>query len=219
MCAMYNVTRVVHFTEAADAIARDEYVNNARHAILAVGVKRLLIAPTLPGVINGGDLIVHLQLTDTASWRNRADDIDSALSQPIADRVDGVEYYPGLGGRGPGQHSSRLYRALLLRVESGTPDSVVQRFERDLLRMPEHISSITAWQLSRVDAALGPQRWTHVFEQEFTDHGAVTGQYLNHPIHWSVVDRWFDPECTDIIVRDRVCHTFCELDDLVIPDR
>ncbi|WP_308213851.1 Dabb family protein [Rhodococcus tibetensis] len=73
--------------------------------------------------------------------------------------------------------------------------------------MPKHISSIAAWQLSRVKCGSGSQRWTHVFEQEFTDHGAVLGQYLNHPIHWSVVDRWLDPECSDIIVRDRVCHT------------
>jgi hypothetical protein len=31
-----------------------------------------------------------------------------------------------------------------------------------------------------------------------------------HPIHWAVVDRWFDPECPDVIVRDRVCHSFCQ---------
>jgi len=30
-----------------------------------------------------------------------------------------------------------------------------------------------------------------------------------HPIHWAVVDRWFDPETTEVIVRDRVCHSFC----------
>lgn len=42
------------------------------------------------------------------------------------------------------------------------------------------------------------------------------GQYLNHPVHWSVVDRWFDPECPESVVRDRVCHTFCTVDDIVV---
>jgi hypothetical protein len=38
------------------------------------------------------------------------------------------------------------------------------------------------------------------------------GPYLMHPIHWAYVDRWFDPECPDVIVRDRVCHSFCNVD-------
>jgi hypothetical protein len=36
-----------------------------------------------------------------------------------------------------------------------------------------------------------------------------------HPIHWAYVDRWFDPECPDFIVRDRVCHSFCAVEALV----
>jgi hypothetical protein len=23
------------------------------------------------------------------------------------------------------------------------------------------------------------------------------------------VDRWFDPECPEVVVRDRVCHSYC----------
>jgi len=37
-----------------------------------------------------------------------------------------------------------------------------------------------------------------------------------HPIHWAVVDRWFDPECPDVIVRDRVCHSFCAMPESVL---
>ena len=28
------------------------------------------------------------------------------------------------------------------------------------------------------------------------------GAYLMHPIHWARVDRWFDPECPEVIVRE-----------------
>jgi hypothetical protein len=55
-----------------------------------------------------------------------------------------------------------------------------------------------------------------VFEQLFTDADGLMGPYLMHPIHWAVVDRWFDPECPDVIVRDRVCHSFCRSDTAVL---
>lgn len=82
--------------------------------------------------------------------------------------------------------------------------------------MPRYVSTIQAWQLSRVDEAIGRTGWTHVFEQEFTDVDGLMGPYLMHPVHWAVVDRWFDPETTDMIVRDRVCHSFCRIDGPVL---
>lgn len=55
-----------------------------------------------------------------------------------------------------------------------------------------------------------------MFEQEFADVEALMGPYLMHPVHWAVVDRWFDPETTDVIIRDRVCHSFCAIPDPVL---
>jgi Stress responsive A/B Barrel Domain len=78
------------------------------------------------------------------------------------------------------------------------------------------VPAIRAWQLSRVDDAIGTSRWTHVFEQEFGDVDGLMGPYLMHPIHWAVVDRWFDPECPEVIIRDRVCHSFCHCDGAVL---
>ena len=82
--------------------------------------------------------------------------------------------------------------------------------------MPRYVNTIAAWQLSRVDVAVGTSEWTHVFEQEFTDIDGLMGPYLMHPIHWAVVDRWFDPESPDVIIRDRVCHSFCRCEQSVL---
>lgn len=82
--------------------------------------------------------------------------------------------------------------------------------------MPRYLPTIRAWQLSRVSAPVGTCSWTHVFEQEFADVEALMGPYLMHPVHWAVVDRWFDPETTDVIIRDRVCHSFCAIPDPVL---
>jgi Stress responsive A/B Barrel Domain len=77
--------------------------------------------------------------------------------------------------------------------------------------MPRYVPAMTAWQLSRVVESVGTTAWTHVFEQEFTNVEGLMGPYLMHPIHWAVVDRWFDPECPEVIITDRVCHSFCAL--------
>ncbi|WP_306306846.1 Dabb family protein [Nocardia brevicatena] len=82
--------------------------------------------------------------------------------------------------------------------------------------MPQHIPTIRSWQLSRVRHAAGASEWTHVWEQEFDDLDGLLGPYMNHPIHWAHVDRFFDPESPDLIVRDRVCHSFCALPAPVI---
>lgn len=97
-------------------------------------------------------------------------------------------------------------------MQPGTPAASVDAFESDLLAMPGYIGSIRAWQLSRVSHAVGAASWTHVWEQEFSDLNGLMGPYLMHPIHWAVVDRWFDPECPECIVREQVCHSFCNCD-------
>ncbi|MGG7100427.1 Dabb family protein [Rhodococcus sp. 24CO] len=213
---MYNVTRIVHADESASSEAWDEAVLSVTTAAEAAGAIRQVVSRTLPGVINGGDLIVHLQFKDDLSWRLASDALDGSFGHPAIERFHGVEYQSGSTGRSTIDTRNSVYRTLLLRVAPGTEPSSVEHFESDLLRMPALVSSIGAWRLSRVTTAVGPTPWTHVWEQEFTDHASLLGQYLDHPIHWGVVDRWFDPECTEVIVRDRVCHSFCSIDDKIL---
>ncbi|KAA0096903.1 Dabb family protein [Mycolicibacterium sp. P1-18] len=198
---MFNVDVLVH-TEARDAV-----LAALRSAVR--GVPDALIEPTLPGVRNGGDVLVHLRFPDDSSWPRVRARVDEALSTPAVTRVDSVTYR----GRPVGPHDpgGSVYRTLFLRVAPDTPDDVVERFETDLAALPRYVSTITAWQLSRVEDATGVSDWTHVFCQRFTDLAGLTGPYLMHPIHWAYVDRWFDPECPEFIVRDRVCHSFCAL--------
>ena len=212
---MYSVTRAVHFETTVDDSDRAEYIENIRLAVKEFGALRHLVAPTLPGVINGGDVLVHLQFATADDATDIIGALDAALDAPAAARLDGVQYHASRGHSRPDARRS-IYRALLLRVAPGTPAEAVERFERDLLKMPRYIPSMGAWRLNHVESSIGSTEWTHVWEQEFTDHASLVGQYMNHPIHWAVVDRWFDPECTETVVHDRVCHTFCAVDDVVI---
>ena len=171
-----------------------------------------LVEPTLPGSRNGGDVLVHLRFDSKDQWLSAADDFAAVLQDPAITRVNGAAYpgnpdAPAAAARAPCT-APCCCECCPIR----TPDTVA-RFEDELSSMPRYVPAIRAWQLSRVDDAIGTSPWTHVFEQEFGDVDGLMGPYLMHPIHWAVVDRWFDPECPDVIIRDRVCHSFCHCDE------
>ena len=207
---MFNVTRLLDVTE----LDRDRVLAAARAGAAATMARHQLVEPTLPGVRNGGDILVHLRFDSEDQWRSVKADFTATLSDAAITRVNGASY------SGDATSSSAatgtVYRALLLRVLPGTTADTIARFEDELRLMPCYVKTITAWQLSPVNEAVGTSEWTHVFEQEFTDVGGLMGPYLMHPIHWAVVDRWFDPECPDVIIRDRVCHSFCAITDSVL---
>jgi hypothetical protein len=202
---MYSVTRLIH---TSSDVARDRLVTSLQ--AFATVADHAVVAPTLPGVRNGGDILMHLRFADGGQWLSVAGDLGGMLSEPSVTHVDGAEYRgnpEAVDQSSPGT----VYRTLLLRVAPHSDEATVARFEDDLRLLPRYVPAITAWQLSRVESAIGQSPWTHVFEQEFRDLDGLMGPYLMHPIHWAYVDRWFDPECPEVIVRDRVCHSFCRI--------
>ncbi|MGO4443625.1 Dabb family protein [Mycobacterium sp. 2YAF39] len=205
---MFSVTRLIHLAQNTDA---DALVTKLRTTADASGAERVVIGKTLPGVRNGGDILMNVRFGSSDQWATVAPQFASALTTRAITRVDGAEYRGVTRETGTGKRAT-VFRSLLLRVAPGTDDNTVERFEADLRLLTRHVRTITSWQLSRVERAIGASPWTHVFEQEFTDVDGLMGPYLMHPIHWAYVDRWFDPECPEVIVRDRVCHSFCHVD-------
>ncbi|OBF53537.1 Dabb family protein [Mycolicibacterium monacense] len=206
---MYSVIRLVDAVESG----RQAQIDELRSFATGSGASRALVEPTLPGVRNGGDILVQLRFADPRTRADAVAKLDDLLAQSAVRHCNGATYSgePAPGADGDGT----VYRALLLRVRPETDEATVRRFEDDLRLLPRYVRTIHSWQLSRVEDAIGTSPWTHVFEQEFTDVDGLMGPYLMHPIHWAYVDRWFDPECPDMIVRDRVCHSFCRNDAVV----
>lgn len=208
---MFKVTRLIHLASGVDQ-SRVEALRGQLSAALT-GAQRSVVEPTLPGSRNGGDLLVHAQFDSERSWDLSRPALEGVLADIRIVHVDGVDYQTDCTAAGsPGT----VYRTLLLAVEPQTPAPVAAQFESDLLLMPRYVSTITAFALSRPTRTYGASRWTHVFEQEFTDEAGIMGAYLMHPIHWAVVDRWFDPECPEFIIRARVCHSYCAIDEPVL---
>ena len=59
-------------------------------------------------------------------------------------------------------------------------------------------------------ASLGPE-YTHVWEQEFATLDGLTGPYMQHAYHWSVIDPWFDVQAPVHIVDPELIHSSCGL--------
>ncbi|WP_024442278.1 Dabb family protein [Mycobacterium sp. UM_WGJ] len=206
---MFNVTRLLDVEPGE----RDRLLNDIRAVADHSGALRWIVEPTESGSRNGGDVLVHLRFPDESAWHIAEARLAAALTDPAITRINGATYEGAPIGTG---NPATLYRTLLLRVQPGTSPQTLARFESELKSMPGYVPTICAWQLSRVTEPTGDTEWTHVFEQEFTDTAGLMGPYLMHPIHWAVVDRWFDPETTEVIVRDRVCHSFCAIDRTVL---
>ncbi|MBF6347494.1 Dabb family protein [Nocardia flavorosea] len=218
---MYKVTCLLHLADPGDAMTTEMTVKRLRAAAEAAGVRRPLVARTLPGVRNGGDLLAHFRFASKSEWLSHRDAIGEAMTCPAVDHIDSAEYpggdtRAGRSGRRENAEPSTVYRTLLLRVDDAATPVEIARFEHATLQMPRHIPAIRAWQLSRVDRAAGTSQWTHVWEQEFADVDGLLGPYMNHPVHWALVDQWFDPESPHQIVKDRICHSFCAIPAPVI---
>lgn len=113
----------------------------------------------------------------------------------------------GSGSRAHAQ-PNHIWRTLLLKVKPGAEAEAVARFEAELLLMPDYITGIQRWALSRV---IGESGWSHVWQQEFAQIDDLMGEYLMHPFHWGWIDRYFDADSPDCLVDLAISHNYCPL--------
>lgn len=160
------------------------------------------VARTAAGVtINAGDIIwrmtfsteaAALAATYTPLWR-------SAIAQLLdGARIDGVGYrITRSGGHLPG---AGIWRALVFRVMPHAHPDQIRALEAGTLLFPKYIDTIRSWALSPVAYSEGPKTFTHVWEQEYDGIDGLTGGYMDDPLHWGLVDAFFDAEYPDYIV-------------------
>jgi hypothetical protein len=220
---MFKLTRLLFFPAQCAAAERQAVIQKLRDASAqSPAVKRFILEPTLPGVLNGGDYIWHLQFADQAGYR-------ACLAQPqwrekvnplfegggTFKKYESVGYEGGLSGATK-KLGSGVYRTLIMTMKPGSSPQQIAQFEKELAGMPRYISSIKNWQLSHGTEAGGTRQWSHIWEQEYENLEGLTGPYMDHPFHWGLVDRWFNPECSQYIVDRVLCHTYCEFKTSVL---
>jgi hypothetical protein len=198
-----ELTRSVCLLTLRAGIREDERAELERGLESAAGVAFASLGRNLPGTMFGGDYTWDLAGASAAALLDR---LAAPLRALVAEH-DEVALEPITGGlRAPGI-ANAIKRTLLLRVLPGASAAAVAEFERALLAMPDHIGAIRNWCLSR---ARGSRKgWTHVWEQDFVEVAGLADDYMNHPIHWSVVDPWFHAEDPRCVVAPALAHVFC----------
>jgi hypothetical protein len=101
-------------------------------------------------------------------------------------------------------------RTILFRI-GDVSEAQRDLLESTLMDFARHLEGLRTWSLSRLSAVKGDVRWTHCWEQEFAEHRVVSDDYLYHPFHWTIADRFFGPEGPEKTVYEFV-HTMraCE---------
>lgn len=186
------------------------------------GVQGSAAGRTLPRALNGGDLMWRLSFTTESEfrtavasrqWRER---VSPLLSPDRVTVLDRIAYRTALSDVSSGRAQPGIWRCLALSVDAGTPRDEIRQFERDLTSMPRHVSTIRNWSMGQVVSQRGRRQWTHVWEQEFDDMAGLEGEYMMHPIHWGLVDGWFDPECPQRIVDPLLIHAAFRIEGATI---
>jgi hypothetical protein len=181
-----------------------------------------LAGRTTPGAVNGGHLMWrlafeseqdHRTCTTSRRWREA---VAPALSADKGIFVDSAAYRPSASDASAGRARPGLWRCLLLAVRAGTPTSEVRRFETDMLLMPDHVKAIRNWAFGPVLEARGRRPWTHVWEQEYDDISGLAVDYMGHPVHWGLIDGWYDVESPQCIVDPTVIHATFPISSAII---
>jgi len=217
---MLNMLKVIDLGSAASEDGAQDLCDRLTNAAKALpGIRSQIVGKTLPRAINGGQVMWRAVLaaesdywTCVASpeWRTTID----PLISPFA--IDSVIYRTGISDCSAGRRQQGIWRCLVLAIESGASQNIVRQFEKDLLLMPTLVRAIRNWSLSSIILATGHRRWTHIWEQEFDDIAGLEGEYMLHPIHWGLVDGWFDPECPQRIVDPWLIHASMDITEAVI---
>ncbi len=215
---MIRTTTFVHLQPDADPQGVDRLVEAVRAADGELDVLAVDAARATPNSHRAGDVMLLGAFVDSdAAARAREHPYVASVVRPLVDacaaHVETVRYPQGPARLQQPDLTGGIHRTLLLHVARDTDPNLVERFELELADMPRYVDSIRNSSLSRVESmsgSLGPD-YTHVWEQEFVDLDGLTGPYMMHGYHWSLVDPWFDAQSPSAIVDSVLIHASCAL--------
>ncbi len=221
---MFNLLNVIDLGPDASEDEADRLVALLDREMTALpGIVSAKAGKTLPDALYGGHLISRIAFACEDAWRaceassQWQSRILPALAASKGIFVDSAAYHSTHSCLSAGPRTDGIWRCLMFAADTHSPAESLRQFERDMLLMPGHVSTIRNWSLGHVVWTSGRRRWTHVWEQEFDNMGGLTGEYMTNPIHWGLIDGWYDPESPTRII-DIVCivHAALAIDEAII---
>ncbi len=176
------------------------------------------VAPVIDSaVLNAGHIVWRLEsTTEIAALRVQLDPAWTGSVQPLLEglHVTTVGYRMTRSNIKPA--GAGIWRALIFRLfPTASPDAAAA-LEAQTLLMPKYIPVIRSWALNPVAFTEGPKDFTYVWEQEFDELSGLAGEYMTHPIHWGLIDSWFDAECPNYIVDPMLIQVVGHIDQTIM---
>lgn len=198
---------------------RDEIVTALRAAATDLpGVTGCWIAAVSPvAVINAGDIVWRmtyateseaLSAPEGAHWRAAVAPLLSDLGVTVIGyRIANSQ----VRRQGPG-----IWRALVFRTFADADPAQVKNLGDATMLLPRHIAEIRSWALSPVAYCAGSKAFTYVWEQEFDSVADLTGPYMTNPVHWGIVDAYFDAEYPEYIVDPQLIQIVGTIEESIM---
>lgn len=182
------------------------------------GVKSCWVAPVSPvAVINSGDVV--WRMTFATEREALAAPLDPEWRQAITPLLDGVQI-TNLGyriaNREVGRTGPGIWRALVFRIFPHADPALVTKLGKQTLLLPKYIKAIRSWALSPVAYCEGTKTFDFVWEQEFDSLDGLTGPYMQEPVHWGLVDAFFDADCPEYIVDPHLIQVVGSIDRTIM---
>lgn len=184
----------------------------------------------LPGVVS--NLVTHVYPTATINaghivWRMVHESEAAANAAMLAPAWRGavLPAIEGLDVTGAGYRMTRkspspggngIWRALLFSCFAHADPALVRELEERTLLLPKYVPEIRAWGLNRAAWSEGRKPIHFIWEQEYDDVSGLTGPYMDTPVHWGVVDAYFDADCPEYIVDPHLVQVVAALSEPVI---
>ncbi len=109
-----------------------------------------------------------------------------------------------------------IWRALLFSCLPHADPARVRELEERTLLLPKYVPEIRAWGLNRAAWSEGRKSIEFVWEQEYDDIAGLTGPYMDTPVHWGIVDAYFDADCPEFIVDPHLVQVVAAISEPVI---
>jgi len=182
------------------------------------GVVSNLVSPVFhQAMINAGHLVWRMVHESEAAanhamlspaWR------DHILPTIAEAEVTGVGYR--MTQKSPSVEGTKIWRGLLFSCFPHADPALVRDLEQRTLLLAKYVPEIRAWGLNRAAWSEGRKPIHFVWEQEYDDIASLTGPYMETPVHWGIVDAYFDADCPEFIVDPHLVQVVAAIAEPVI---
>lgn len=179
------------------------------------------IAPVYTtATINAGHIIWRMIHASEAAAQ--AATLHSAWREHIAPVMEGADL-TAAGYRLTQKHvqpaGPGIWRALLFSCFPHSDPETVRALEEQTLLLPKYVPEIRSWGLNRTSWSEGRKPIEFVWEQEYDSVDGLTGPYMQTPIHWGIVDAYFDADCPEYIVDPHLIQIVGAIDETIMERR